>query len=226
MKTFPRLIGPTFAALLLLFVCASRLHAALPEDLAKPEFRLTPGENDAPWRQLIDDLKAKPPLRALFVENRYFPFRKEPAKLAGEIRLDPTRGLSLHYATPDDRLMVVDSKGGFMADERGRRRELPADPRAQAATTALLNVLNFDLPALSKNFTIYAARDGNDWRFTFVPQPGPLASVLNPITITGANGLLQTIEMRKSGSQRVEIIIGETTTGVTFDEAELKRFFR
>ncbi|CAM2806034.1 hypothetical protein [Rariglobus hedericola] len=213
-------------SLLLLALCALPLRAEFPADLATPDYRIVPGENDASWLPLVADLKAKPPLKAVFNENRYFPFRKGPAKLTGEIRLDPVRGLSLHYLTPEDRLMVVDEKGGFMMDERGRRRELPDDPRAQAATKALLNVLRFDLPELAKNFLLYGARDGSSWRFTFVPNPGPLASVLNPITVTGDNGLVKTIEMRKAAAQRVEILIGETKTGVTFNEAELTKFFR
>jgi hypothetical protein len=212
--------------LLFLACVALPLQAALPTELVSADYQLTPGENDASWQPLLTELKAKPPLKATFTERRYFPFRKDATQLTGEIRLDPARGLSLHYITPDDRLMVVDARGGFMADERGRRRELPNDPRASAATTALLNVLRFDLPALAKNFDIYAARDESAWRFTFVPRPGPLAGVLQPIIITGENALLKTIEMRKADSQRVEIQIGETHTGITFDEAELKRFFR
>lgn len=215
-----------FRLFLLLVLVVPPLRAALPADLVSPDYRLTPGENDSAWQPLLTELKAKPPLKATFTERRYFPFRKDSAQLTGEIRLDPGRGLSLHYLTPEDRLMVVDARGGFMADDRGRRRELPDDPRAHAATTALLNVLRFDLPELAKNFDIYATRDGAAWRFTFVPRPGPLASVLQPIIITGENTLVQTIEMRKADSQRVEIIIGETHTGVTFDDAELARFFR
>ena len=217
---------PRLAFFLLLTLAALPLRAELPADLVSPAYRVTPGENDAAWLPLIADLKAKPPLKAVFTENRYFPFRKGPVKVTGEIRLDPVRGLSLHYLAPENRLMVVDASGGFAADEKGRRRELPDDPRAQAATRALLNVLRFDLPELAKSFAIYAARDGTAWRFTFVPNPGPLADVLHPISVSGDNALVTVIEMRKTASQRVEILIGETHTGVTFDATELKQFFR
>ncbi|MFA6959887.1 MAG: outer membrane lipoprotein carrier protein LolA [Opitutaceae bacterium] len=210
----------------LLAAPAVLLHAEFPEDIATAENQIIPGKSDADWQPVLADLKAKPPLKANFEEHRFYPFRKNFTKLTGEIRLDPVRGLSLHYLTPDDRLMVIDDKGGFMKDEKGRRRDLPDDPRAQAATTALLHVLRFDLVELAKNFDLYGARDGEFWRFTFVPRPGPLSGVLNPITVTGDSGLVRRIEMRKSSSQRVEIIIGETATGVTFSADELARFFR
>ncbi len=216
----------SFRILLFFVVALLPLRAALPADLVSPAYRLTPGENDSSWQPLIAELKAKPPLKATFEEHRYFPFRKGSAKLTGEIRLDPVRGLSLHYQTPEDRLVVMDPRGGFMAEAGGRRRELPDDPRAKAASTALLNVLRFDLPELAKNFEIYGAHEGDVWRFTVIPRPGPLASILNPITVSGDSGLVRVIEMRKSGAQRIVIIISDTVTGVTFDAAELTTYFR
>ena len=164
---------------------------------------------------------------AAFEERRYFPFKKNPVVLTGEIRLDPARGLSLHYQVPEDRILVVDDRGGFMRDGKGKRlHDLPDDPRAQAATRALLSVMRFELAALAQNFSIYAARDGADWRFAFVPLPGPLADVLQPITVTGKDELVSTLEMKKSEDQRVFIQIGETHTNVTFNSTGLSRFFR
>jgi hypothetical protein len=213
---------------LLLIACCllQPLLAALPTDIAQPDHQLTPGKNDAPWQPLLAELRAKPPLRATFEEHRFFPFKKGFTRLEGEIRLDPVRGLSLHYTAPENQLMVVDREGGFMANARGRRRALPDNPRARAATSALLHVLRFDLPTLAADFTIYAARDGDAWKFTFIPRPGDLADVLNPITITGDHGLVRLIEMKKSDRQRVEIHIGRTETGVTFAADELARYFR
>jgi hypothetical protein len=200
--------------------------AALPADIAQPEYQLLPGKNDAAWQPLVDELRAKPPLKAQFEEHRFFPFKKGFTRLDGEIRLDPVRGLSLHYTAPENQLMVVDQQGGFMANAKGHRRELPDNPRARAATSALLHVLRFDLRTLADDFTIYAARDGSAWRFAFIPRPGDLAGVLNPITITGDHGLVRLIEMKKSARERVEIHIGQTDTGVTFTPDEIARYFR
>jgi len=203
------------------------LRAELPADLITPAHQLEPGKNDSPWRPLLAALKSKAPLLAAFEEHRFFAFKKNPVVLTGEIRLDPARGMSLHYQVPEERILVVDDRGGFMRDGKGRRlHDLPDDPRAQAATRALLHVMRFELDALAKDFAVYAARDGADWRFAFVPLPGPLADVLQPITVTGRDELVRTIEMKKADDQRVEILIGETHASVTFTPTELTRFFR
>lgn len=219
----PRLL----ALALLLSPAALPLRAELPADLVAPAYQLEPGKNDTAWQPLLAALKSKAPLSATFEEHRYFAFKKTPVVLTGEIRLDPARGMSLHYQVPEERILVVDDRGGFMRDGKGRRlHDLPDDPRAQAATRALLHVMRFELGALAKDFAIYAARDGADWRFAFVPLPGPLADVLQPITVTGKDELVRTIEMKKADDQRVEILIGETHTNVTFTSADISRFFR
>ena len=213
--------------LILLLLAVLPVLAELPQDLHRPEFRLQPGGVDASWQRLLAELQGAPPLRAEFEERRYFPFRRDYTALIGEIRLDPAHGLSLHYSSPQDQLMVVDARGGFMQNERGRRRELPDNPSARAATSALLHVLRFDLGRLAENFEIYAAREADRWAFAFIPRPdGQLAKALSPVTVRGEDGRVQLIEMRKSERQRVEIHVGATETGVSFTEEELARYFR
>ncbi|HTJ77802.1 MAG TPA: hypothetical protein VL357_02295 [Rariglobus sp.] len=203
------------------------LRAELPSTIITPACKLVPGRNDAAWGKFLATLKAKGSILAAFEEDRFFAFKKNPVVLTGEIRLDPVRGMSLHYQVPEERILVVDDRGGFMRDGKGRRlHDLPDDPRAQAATRALLHVMRFELDALAKDFAIYAARDGADWRFAFVPLPGPLTDVLQPITITGKDDLVTAIEMKKSDDERVEIKIGETHTGVTFNSTDINRYFR
>jgi hypothetical protein len=221
------MITRLLAFALMLMLAVLPLHAELPAVLTAPSYRLIPGENDSAWQPLFAALKANGAVLAAFEEHRYFPFKKNPVVLTGEIRLDPVRGLSIHYQVPEERILVVDERGGFIRDGKGRRlHELPDAPRAQAATRALLHVMRFELAALAENFAIYAARDGADWRFTFEPLPGPLADVLQPITVTGRDALVRTIEMRKFADERVEIQVGETRTGVTFSARDLTRFFR
>ncbi len=210
-----------------LTLAALPLRAELPPSLIAPAYQLVPGQNDAAWQPLLAALKAKSPILATFKERRFFPFKKNPVVLTGEIRLDPALGLSLHYQVPEERILVVDDRGGFMRNGKGQRlHDLPDDPRAQAATRALLHVMRFELGELARDFSVYAARDGADWRFAFVPLPGPLANVLQPITVTGQDELVRTLEMKKSAAERVFIQIGETRTHVTFNSTELTRFFR
>lgn len=197
-----------------------------PEDLVSPAHQLDPSHPAQPWESLLNQLRAKGNITATFTENRYFPFKKIPVVLTGEIRLSREHGLSLHYITPDDRLMIVDDRGVLMRLGSGRSKEGPSDPRALAATDALVQVMRFDLPALSKQFAMYAAGDSANWYFAFDPKDEALARTLSRLVVTGQGEQVRRIQMRKSAVQSVEILIGETRENVTFTPDEIKRFFR
>ena len=208
---------------LLLALPALGVRAAVP---TAPGPELVAGGNDAAWTPLFAALAAQGGVRSTFTENRWFSVRKEPVVLRGELRHSDERGLSLHYTQPEEQLMLVDAKGLMLRDAKGRTRSMAADPRAPRMDAALLPVLRFDLPALLKLFTLRAARDGDDWRLDFVPRTPELARHLSTLTVEGSGERVSRLEFRRSAKQRVEVLIGETQTGVTFTAEEEKRFFR
>lgn len=197
-----------------------------PDDLVSPSHQLNAADPAPPWGALLKQLQSKGNITAAFTENRYFPFKKIPVVLTGEIRLSREHGLSLHYLTPDDRLMIVDDRGVLMRNASGRSKEGPSDPRALAATGALVQVMRFDLLALSQQFAMYAAGDSARWYFAFDPKDETLGRTLSQLIVSGEGGQVRRIQMRKSAVQSVEILIGETRENVTFTADELKRFFR
>jgi hypothetical protein len=209
--------------LVLLFAIAPGLRAELPTE---PGPELILGENDAAWQPLFAALAAKGTVCSAFTEQRWFPFRKTPVVLEGEMRFSPTRGLSLRYVLPDERLMIADAKGLLLRDARGRSREVPADPRAPDVNAALLPVLRFDRAELAKTFHLFAVRSGEEWRLDFVPRSVELARTLGRITVIGVGDAVRRLEFRRSATQRVEILIGATQTSVTFTPEEERRFFR
>jgi hypothetical protein len=218
----------TFSLLSSIFFPLPSLRAAAtdPAELVTPANKITVGENDAPWKQLAAALAANGNVTAPFTENRLLPFKKIPVVFTGDMRLSPERGLSLAYTKPENQLMIVDSRGVLLRDGRGRQRELPNEPRAQAATTALLHVMRFDFVELSKNFDLYGQRTGDDWQLIFDPRPGELASVLSRLIVTGHGAQVKKLEMRKSALQGMEILIGDVRTQVTFTPEETQKFFR
>jgi hypothetical protein len=197
--------------------------AAVP---TAPGSELIVGENDAAWTPLFAALAAQGAVRSTFTENRWFGVRREPVVLQGELRHSDVRGLSLHYTQPEEQLCVVDAKGLLLRDAKGRTRTMAADPNAPRMDAALLPVLRFDLPALLKLFTLRAARDGDDWRLDFAPRTPELARSLSALVVEGSGERVSRLEFRRSAKQRVEVLIGETQTGVTFAAEEEKRFFR
>lgn len=216
-----------FAFAVLLVACTAP-SSAQPADLVSPEHRVAPDDTASFVGPLLATLRAQAPLFATFDERRYYAFRKDATEFSGELRLDPQHGLSLRYLTPEERLLVVDTEGAFMADARGRRRNVPDDPRAQAATRLLLDVLRFDLAKLSAHFDLYAAQDSADaWRLAFIPKSDVKpADAFQPLFIHGEGPRVTSLELRRADSQRVRITIRETRSGAAFSSEELARYFR
>jgi outer membrane lipoprotein-sorting protein len=189
------------------------------------ETQLADPANDPAWRDLFARLAPNKTRQSSFEERRYFPFRKEPVVLKGEIRIVPERGLSLRYLAPESRILIVDAQGVLMRDEKGRERAAPNDARAQAATSALVDVLRFDLPALQQAFTVHGQRSGATWTLAFVPRREE-AKVAGTLVVSGEGAQLRRIEMVRTPTQRIEIAIAETKEDVLFTGDTLRRFFR
>jgi len=181
---------------------------------------------DPAWRELLSRLAPNKTRESTFEERRYFPFRRQPVVLTGEIRIMPGRGLSLRYLTPEPRVLIADEKGLLMRDAAGRDHSPPDDPRAKAAIAALADVLRFDPAQLRHSFVMRGRRDGAAWTLSFAARDQALAAGLGTIILTGEGARLRKIEMVRSAGQRVEILIGDTREGVTFTADALSRFFR
>lgn len=200
--------------------------SAVAGGLIAPETRLADPATDPAWRDLFAQLAPNKTRQSKFEELRYFPFRKTPTVLRGEIRIVPEVGLSLRYLEPEPRLLIVDQKGLLMRDDSGQDRAAPSDSRAQAATSALVHVLRFDLEALKKDFDVHGRREGKTWRLGFVPRDPNFANLLGVLTVSGEGPVLQKIEMIKTPTQRIEINVRETQEDVLFTADTLRRFFR
>jgi hypothetical protein len=211
--------------LLLILLCvALPLRGAEPP--GEPGPIIVPGESDAAWRPLFAALAAKGAVVSAFTERRWFPFREAPVVLKGEMRFSPARGLSLQYLEPEPRLVVADEKGLLLRDARGRTRAVPAGRSGVASVVAMLAVMRFDLTALARTFEVRAARAGGAWRLDFVPRAPEEARSLGRLVVTGEDEAVRRLEFRHSAKQRVEIVIGETRTGVAFGAEDERRFFR
>lgn len=182
--------------------------------------------HDPAWRELFARLSPEKNRYAHFEERRVFPFRNKPVVLTGELRLAPDRGLSLHYLGDKPHVIVVDRQGVLLRAERGRERAAPSDGRAAAATSALFNVLSFDLPALADQFEIHGVRDGDGWTLGFSPRDPKLAELTGSVIVHGVEARVERIEMSKSEQQRIEIFLSDVKEDVAFSAEELQRYFR
>lgn len=219
---------PTVVVGLLVLALGGPLLAqpAAPVAWVSAANRLADPAHDPAWRELIVRLAPNKPRQSAFEERRYFPFRKAPVVLTGEIRIVPELGLSLRYLTPEERVMIVDGQGLLFRDREGRERPAPLDSRAQAATAAMVNVLRFDLAKLQAEFEVHGRREGAAWALAFVPRDANFAHLLGVLTVSGEGHALTRIEMVKSPTQRIEINVGDTREDVLFTGDTIRRFFR
>ena len=197
-----------------------------PAALVEPGPVVELGSAGDGWQALFEKLAAQGTVFSHFTENRWFPFKKIPVVLKGEMRLVPGRGMSLHYTQPDDRTMIVDERGLLLRDDRGHSREVPPDPRSGNINAALLPVMRFDQKELTKVFLLHAARSGAAWRLDFEPRDTGLAHMIGRIVVWGEDDKVKQLEFRRSNSQRVEIVIDDSKAGAVFSVEDMKRYFR
>jgi hypothetical protein len=211
---------PLLAALAAMVLAGAAHCADIPGTV------LSPGAGEGEWKPLIESLAGKGTVVAPFEEHRYFVFRHTPLVLKGTIRISRERGLSLQYTEPDPSILIADSGGLLLRDKDGNTREVPSGSRQSGAIAALLPIMQFDLSALYPRFEIHARRDGADWMFEFTPRDPDVARSLGEIFVGGTGTDVHHLEFRRSASQRVEIMVGDTRSGVPFTAAELAQFFR
>jgi hypothetical protein len=182
--------------------------------------------HDPAWSALFAQLAPVRPRQSAFTEERFFPFRRRPVVLTGVVRIDPGRGLSLAYLTPEVRTLIIDRQGLLLRDSRGREEPAPADSRMQAATTALVSVLRFDLPELERDFILRGQRLGARWHLTLTPRQPELAAGLRTLIVRGEDGQLSQIELLRGRDQRILITLRGTADPARFTPAEIARYFR
>jgi hypothetical protein len=200
---------------------AAAAHAA-----PGPGVSLDPASLPSDWAALVASLASKGAIEASFTERRYFPFRREATVLHGVLRIAPGRGLSLQYTDPEPSVMIADASGLVLRDPRGRSREMASGSREAGAVASLLPIMRFDLAALNPLFAIRARTTDAGWSFEFTPRDPGAPGSLGTVTVLGSGTDVRQLEFRKSDSQRVEIEVGQTRSGVLFAPDELARFFR
>jgi hypothetical protein len=185
-----------------------------------------PGTPGPKWESLIGALARKGPIRAAFTERRHFAFRREATVLTGVLRFSPRLGLSLQYMRPEESILIADSRGLEIRDSTGRSRDIPAGSGAAGVIEAILPIMQFDMPALYRAFIVHGEMTGEGWSLEFTPKDADLSEAFGSIVVSGSSTDVKRLEFKRAGSMHVEIDVGETQTGVSFSQDELKKYFR
>jgi hypothetical protein len=210
-------------ALVFAAILAAAVRADEPAALTDPAHRVA--RNDPGWGELAGEIRGRASVAADFTEERWFPFKKTPTVLHGEVRISADRGISLHYLDPEEQTVIIDERGSLLRSAAGDRAP-PDDPRAGAANFALLHMLRLDLAALEPEFELYGKRAGPAWTLVLVPRADDLRRALGQIAVEGLGAAVRHIELRRSATQRVEITVAPPRPGAAFTGDEIRRFFR
>lgn len=177
------------------------------------------------WLDLVQQFSRRADILTTFVEYRFFPFKKQPTVLSGEVRISPLLGLSLRYTTPEERLVIFDQKGMLVRDAAGGQIP-PPDPRATLMSGAMFHILRFDLLALANDFELSGERSNLAWKVVLVPRDETLRRALGQIQVEGEAETVRRIEIRRSAKQHIDILIDRPPAPATFSAGELQRYFR
>jgi hypothetical protein len=197
--------------------------AAADDALIDPAHRIRP--EAAEWRELATQFAQQPDATAEFQEKRFFPFRKEAVTLRGEVRVSRARGLSLHYAAPEERTVILDEQGMLVREASGQKAP-PPDPRASAANDAMWHVLRFDFAALAEKFDLYGERVANKWSLALVPHDDAVRRALGNIFVEGEGPAVRKIVLYRSARQHIDIEIAPPRTSSAFTGEEVRQYFR
>jgi hypothetical protein len=201
------------------------LHLALLSPAARAAEPALVSAEDASWRDWAARLAPRADITADFEETRTFSFRREGVVLRGTTRISPEHGLSLEYTEPEQRTVIVDSRG-VLVREKGRDKAGPADPRGTAVNAALLNILRFDLPALLRDFEIRGLRAERNWTLELTPRGDGLRRAVRSIRVEGLGVEVRRILLERANRQAVDIRITPRPEMPPFSPGELRRYFR
>jgi hypothetical protein len=212
--------------------CHALIFAGLLAGLVRADESTVPTDaahhvatNDPGWGELAAELRGQSAVTADFTEKRWFAFKRTPTVLHGEVRISAERGVSLRYLGADEQIVIIDGKGSLLRSSAGDRAP-PSDPRASAANLALLHLMRLDLGLLEPDFELYGQRTGSAWTLVLVPRAEDLRRTLGQIVVEGEGAAVSRIELRRSATQRVEIVVMAPRPAAAFTPDEIRRFFR
>lgn len=181
-------------------------------------------ELSASQRARLDALAKPQTITGAFTESRYTPLKKRPVDVAGIVRIDRTRGLSLAYDQKRAPIVILDERGLLLRHADGREQTAP--PEAETDLRLLHALFAFDLATLEKSYAI-AATDSTDgtWTLTFTRRPDVDASY-RELTLTGDASQLTGITLLKTPNLKTIIALAPARFDTVFTAEELARYFR
>lgn len=203
----------------LLFLLATL--AALPRPAAAEPYA---AELPPSARARLQTLAQPRTLVGEFTESRFTPLKKKPVVVAGIVRIDRARGLSLAYDQARAPVVILDEKGLLLRHADGREQAAP--PEAAEDLRLLHALFVFDLATLEKSYALASTEAGDGaWTLVFTRRP-EAAATYRELTLAGDATRLTRIVLAKTPNLHTDIALGPPRLDVTFSPEDLARYFR
>lgn len=148
-----------------------------------------------------------------FTEVHEMAMLEAPLTSSGELFYDAPDRLEKRTLEPKAESLVLDH--GVLTARSGHRQhvlELAAYPQVVPFVESIRATLAGDRSALERYFTIDFAGDVAHWKLQLTPKDPAVARSVQGVTISGAAGTIEKLEIRQSDGDRSLITIGPEIT--------------
>ncbi len=153
--------------------------------------------------QLMRLLHDAHPGRARFNETQNLAMLDRPLESSGELVFRAPDHLEKRTTSPGHEVLVADGDRVTL-DRDGQRQSLSlADyPQVAALVDSIRGTLSGDRAALERAFTLAVSGSAGAWRLALAPRGAAVAKLVKGITIEGAQGRVQRVEIEQADGDR------------------------
>lgn len=148
-------------------------------------------------------LRAHPPARAHFDEQKSVSILDRPLETSGELVFTPPDRLEKHVTHPGDERIVADRDR--LVVERGGRRQVidfREHPEVAVLIESIRGTLAGDRESLERIYALSLSGDEKSWRLVLVPRDPSLQSLVARVAIEGSGAAVQRVEIEQADGDR------------------------
>jgi hypothetical protein len=156
-------------------------------------------ENTWDLDQLMRALASTPSGHASFIEKKNIAVLDKPVESSGELFYTAPDRLEKRTLKPKPESMLLE-KDKLTVEQRGKKHvlSLQSYPEIAAFIDSIRGTLAGDRKALEKSYKLSLSGSQEDWKLNLLPSQDKMKKVVSSIIISGANQLVQTIEIKQA----------------------------
>jgi outer membrane lipoprotein-sorting protein len=178
--------------------------------------------------ELLARFRAIPGLSAHYREEKTMALLAAPLVSEGELYFVAPGRLARHQTSPTPSSVLVDADQLRFGDAHGSETiDLGSNPVVRLFVQSFVQILAGDAQGLERMYaTEYRRRSNGGWTMTLRPKIAPIDSIVEHITVSGHDVVLETMEIVEVGGDRTRTTFTGVDANHEFSRSELRRIFR